>query len=318
MASFKNIQDVRADAGEFLTTLRIPVIDSVQKEYDPGYIALFTNAGVINFTVATGGSEVWTPLAVGPGSNTPAVTLANNVGTFAGAQGIFTGSYASTPGEKAINLYSIAAGANIVLSLINDTLVISGASGGSALLLDGGTAPGHQSLVENSIGPNLATKGLVGGSGISLSSTSTDVTINDTSNIASSGAGSSLVVSGANPNFVLRSIIGGSGVTVTQNVNDLTLTSSTNLTSVGAGSTLVPAGGGVGPNLQIKSIIGTGIATNITNANDVTINVPNTTLTNVGTVPATGNLVVNGTGPNLSVRGLLGEVSLLSRKLEPM
>ena len=240
----------------------------------------------------------WQPIATGPGSSTPAVTLANNVGTFAGAKGIFTGSYASLPNEKTVNLFSIAAGANIALATINDTIVISSAAGPGAILLDGGTAPGHQSLVENGIGPNLATKGLVGGTGISLSSTSTDVTVNNTSSLSSSGIGSSLVVNGLNPNFVLRSVIGGSGVSVTQDANDITLDATTNLSSVGAGASLIPTGDGTGPNLQIKSLIGTDAVTITNNANDLTIDVANVTLSD--TAPGV-SLISNGIGPNLDL-----------------
>jgi len=55
--------------------------------------------------------------------------------------------------------------------IFNDSVVISTASGPGALLLDGGTEPTHQSLVENSVGPHLATKGIVPGIGVSMTST---------------------------------------------------------------------------------------------------------------------------------------------------
>jgi hypothetical protein len=230
------------------------------------------------------------------------VTLVNNVTTpQPGAISIFTGSYTDVnPREKAANLRTIAPGANIAISQLNDSIVISGVAGPGAILIDGGTAPGHVSLVENSLGPNLATVGLVGGTGILLTPTppinSTDVIITATTNLASTGGGSSIVANGASPNLTTRSIIGGSGINVIQNPNDLTLSATTGLASVGSGNSIVK--NGTGPALTVKSLIGTDAVTITPNANDLTIDVPTTTLGDSG-----GNisLIVQGVGPSLDI-----------------
>ena len=48
--------------------------------------------------------------------------------------------------------------------------MISAATGSEAFLLDGGSGP-HQSIVESSFSPNLATKGLVAGQGLDFFNT---------------------------------------------------------------------------------------------------------------------------------------------------
>jgi hypothetical protein len=303
-SSFRLLADVRANTFEASTSSRAPAVaGTLQVDQEDGSIAYSVTDDTLNYKSAAG----WVPLSVGSGSTTPAVTLVNNTVTpQPGALSIFTGSYSDVnPKQRAANLYSLAPGANIALAQVNNAIVISGVAGAAAILLDGGTAPGHVSLVENSLGPNLATVGLVGGSGITLTPSppvnTTDVIITATTNLASTGAGSSLVSNGAGPNLTTRSIIGGTGISVTQNPNDLTLSTTVNLSSVGAGASLVE--NGTAPNLAVKSIIATGIATATNNPNDVTINVPNTTLTSVG---AGSSTVVNGTGPNLTTRSIIG------------
>ena len=74
-----------------------------------------------------------------------------------------------------------------------------------ASLSDAGTGT-HQSLVNDGVGPTLATKGLKAGTGISLSSTATDITI----------TGSSLVKYSTSVNLP-----GAGQVTITHNLNTL-------------------------------------------------------------------------------------------------
>ena len=91
-------------------------------------------------------------------------------------------------------------GISITTNDITDTITITNTSPGSAVTLtDAGTGV-HQSLVNDGIGPTLATKGLKAGAGISFTSTATDITItgigakNDGQGITLGAIGTSLTV----------------------------------------------------------------------------------------------------------------------------
>lgn len=74
----------------------------------------------------------------------------------------------------------LTAGAGISLSATGTDITITNTSTGAAVTLaDAGTAT-HESLVNDGVGPALATKGLKAGTGISLSATGTDITITNT------------------------------------------------------------------------------------------------------------------------------------------
>lgn len=69
------------------------------------------------------------------------------------------------------------AGIQLTTNNITDTITITNSDPGSAVtLIDAGTGI-HESIVNDGTGPALATKGLKAGTGISLTSTSTDITI---------------------------------------------------------------------------------------------------------------------------------------------
>ena len=170
--SFKLTGDARNQTSSTNAILRVPVYGALPANPNVGDIAF--GDGILNVS-----NGQWLPVAIGPGSDTPAVTGLESIGTFPGSLPIFTGYDPLQPTEKIAMISSVAPGANISLTVANNSLVISGVAGGSALLLDGGTTPGHQSLVENGIGPNLATKGLDVGQGLAFFNTgsSTDVSI---------------------------------------------------------------------------------------------------------------------------------------------
>ena len=71
-------------------------------------------------------------------------------------------------------------------------------------LTDAGTGT-HQSLVNDGTGPTLAVKGLKAGTGISVSSTSTDITVTNSAPdlIVALTAGTGIDITGAYPNFTI-------------------------------------------------------------------------------------------------------------------
>lgn len=95
------------------------------------------------------------------------------------------------------------------------------------------SAGGTESLVNDGVGPTLATKGLTAGAGISLSSTGTDITITNTStgaSVALSDAGTgtheSLVNDGTGPALATKGLKAGTGITLSSTGTDITITNS--------------------------------------------------------------------------------------------
>ena len=76
-------------------------------------------------------------------------------------------------------------GINVTTNAGTDTLTITNTDLGSSVTLSDAGTTTHESLVNDGTGPTLATKGLIAGTGITLSSTATDITITN-SNISNS------------------------------------------------------------------------------------------------------------------------------------
>lgn len=79
------------------------------------------------------------------------------------------------------------------------------------------SAGGTETLVNDGTGPALANKGLTAGTGISLSSTATDVTVTNSApdQVVALTAGTGIGITGAYPNFTITNSSPSSGGTVT-------------------------------------------------------------------------------------------------------
>ncbi len=122
------------------------------------------------------------------------------------------------------------------------------------------SAGGTESLVNDGVGPALATKGLTAGTGITLSSTATDVTITnsapDVPVVLTAGAGIS--TSGTYPNFTITNTDTGSAVTLA----DAGTTTHESLVNDGTGPALATKGLKAGTGISLSS---TGTDITITN-----------------------------------------------------
>lgn len=151
-------------------------------------------------------------------------------------------------------------------------------------LTDAGTGT-HQSLVNDGTGPTLAVKGLKAGTGISVSSTSTDITVTnsnpDQTVVLNNGAGIS--TSGTYPNF-----------TITNSAPDLivALTAGTGIDITGAypNFTIINDAPNVDQNLWATFAATTGSTTA-------------DTLTDTLTVIGTGGITTSITGDTLTIDG---------------
>ena len=179
------------------------------------------------------------------------------------------------------------------------------------------SAGGTESLVNDGVGPTLATKGLTAGTGISLSSTGTDITITNTATASSvtlssagTGPSNSLVNDGVGPAIAVKGLIAGTGVSFTSTLTDITVDN----TDPGSAVSLIDAGtttheslvnDGTGPALATKGLkAGTGISLSSTGT-DITIT--NTDTGSAVTLASAGGsqtLVNDGTGPSLATKGL--------------
>lgn len=145
------------------------------------------------------------------------------------------------------------------------------------------SAGGTESLVNDGVGSTLATKGLTAGTGISLSSTGTDITITNTATASSvtlssagTGPSNSLVNDGVGPAIAVKGLIAGTGVSFTSTLTDITVNntdpgSAVSLSNAGGSSSESLVNDGVGAALATKGLIaGTGISLSST-ASDITI-----------------------------------------------
>jgi hypothetical protein len=179
-----------------------------------------------------------------------------------------------------------------VLELIPDVTLVNSGSG--------------QSLVSDGNGPELGVKSITAGAGVSLTSTATNITINNTVSLYSGGSGVSLVSDGSNPTLGVKSITAGTATTLSDDGSNVTINSTgSNVSLSSAGGTHSLVGNGVGPSLTTRGLTpGTGVTISSTSS-QVTINSTgsNISLSNAGTGES---LVFNGAGPSMSTKGLGG------------
>lgn len=160
----------------------------------------------------------------------------------------------------------------IYYSTLTEWLPLAGGSGVVTLSSAGGTT-----LVNNGTSPGLIIKGLTAGTGVTLSSTASEITITNSSPASSvtlTNIGTTnLVGSGVGPALTLKGLVSGTGITLSSSATDITITNSS-------------------PGVSYTA--GTGI------------NISGTTISNTGVLSVTaGNstIVVSGTAANPIISG---------------
>ena len=204
------------------------------------------------------------------------------------------------PGND-INIAPVGTSGNLIINSLVDLEDVQLISTGAG-----------QSLVSYGTGPNLVTKSLVGGTGISIANSPTgSLTINNTVDLQyvrllSTGSGQSLVSYGTGPNLVTKSLIGGTGISIANSpTGSLTINNTVDLRNVlllstGTGETLVS--NGTGPNLAVKNLIAGSRMSITPSANSLTLQ----SLSQINNLGAGAQLVTNGLGPIMNIKSLLG------------
>lgn len=87
------------------------------------------------------------------------------------------------------------------------------------------------------LGPDFTVRGLIPGSGVSLTATDTDIIITNTntsqtSNLSSAGGTETLVNNGTGPNLVIKGLTAGSGIALTPSATDITISSALTFSSI--------------------------------------------------------------------------------------
>lgn len=144
----------------------------------------------VGFTAGTGISLAGTNPIIGSGT----VTITN-----------------SAPDQTVV----LTAGTGIGVAGVYPNFTISNTDPTSGVTL--ASAGGTETLVNDGTGPALANKGLTAGTGISLSSTATDVTVTNSApdQVVALTAGTGIGITGAYPNFTITNSSPSSGGTVT-------------------------------------------------------------------------------------------------------
>ena len=201
----------------------------------------------------------------------------------------------------------IAGGTGIQFSTTSNDITINNLSPAYSIALTNSSA-GGTSLINSGTNPSFSLKGLKVGTGLTISSVATDITIVNSSpassiqvNNVGTGASTSLISGNTvAPIFSIKGINVGIGLSLVNSATDIQLSSSTTLTNAGLlGTTLISSS--TNPTFTTKGITGgTGI-TITTNATDITVS-SSVALTNSGT----GTSILNSiTNPNFSTKGLL-------------
>lgn len=137
-----------------------------------------------------------------------------------------TTSLVGTPSSTTVATKGLTAGTGISLGTSSTDVTITNSDPASGVTLT--SAGGTETLVNDGTGPSLANKGLTAGTGISLGSTSSAVTITNSdpaSGVTLTNAGTtSLVNDGTGPAIATKGLVGGSGIALSTSSTDVTIT----------------------------------------------------------------------------------------------
>lgn len=167
----------------------------------------------------------------------------------------------------------------IVITTTNGVINWDGSGVGAAVTLT--SAGGIQTLVNDGVGPTLATKGLTAGSGIVLTSDAVSVTINNSDpgsavTLTSAGGVQTLVNDGVGPALATKGLTAGTGIslgsdTLSVTINNSDPGSAVTLTNVGTDvSNVTLPVTTTGPNMTVKGV-GAGNGLHTTQANNTII-----------------------------------------------
>jgi hypothetical protein len=128
-----------------------------------------------------------------------------------------------------LEIKAITAGPNISLTSDGDQVTIEATGAGSDVTL--ASAGGTETLVADGVGPDLENKGLSAGTGISLSSDASSVTITNSdpaSGVTLANAGTtSLVNGGAGPALTTKGLVAGTNISFSTSSTDVTISCNT-------------------------------------------------------------------------------------------
>jgi hypothetical protein len=244
-------------------------------------------------------------LAVTNGADT--VTLANAGG---GSTLVVDGT------GPALTTKSLTAGAGINFTVTANDIAIDAPAGATYSIADAGA--GDETLINDGTGPAFLLKKITAGTGITLASDGTQVTVTNagvgTTPTFTAGVGDEELFDGSplttfTPTF--KSLSAGAGISLAADANKITITNSaasavyTLATDAAAtGSSIVSTPSPTSADFRVRGIAaGSGITVGVVGADVVVTNSGAggvTTLANAGTA----TIVVDGTGPTLSVKGV--------------
>lgn len=211
---------------------------------------------------------------------------------------------------------SLTAGAGINFTVTANDIAIDAPGGATYSIADAGA--GDETLINDGTGPAFLLKKITAGTGITLGSDGTQVTITNagvgTTPTFTAGAGDQALFDGSplttfTPTF--KSLTAGAGISLAADANKITITNSAasavytlSTDAAATGSSIVSTPSPTSADFRVRGIAaGAGITVGVVGADVVVTNSGAggvTTLANGGT----NTIVVDGTGPTLSVKGV--------------
>lgn len=258
-----------------------------------------SNGSGISFT------EVSNNIQINNSSMASSITLTNS------GSGVGSNTLLASSTNPNFSTKGIIAGSDITITTTSNDLTIINNSPASTISVN--NSGSGSSLINSSstVNPNFYFKSFSVGSGISLTDTTNNLSITNSSpasgiSLSSVGIGNTLIpTTSSNPAFQTKSLIAGSGILITNNANDLTIENtgsagSISITSTGVGTSIIKSN--ANPTYVLKGLSGGTGVTITNNTNDLSI-ATNTTLTNGGT----GNTLVAtaSANPTLQTKGII-------------
>jgi hypothetical protein len=114
-------------------------------------------------------------------------------------------------------------------------VIDNGGGGGAITLTNSGTG---ETILNDTTNPSFSTKGIISGTGITTTSTATDITLTNSLpstliSLTNSGSGNTILNSTLNPSFSTKSITAGSNISILTTATDLTISSTASSSSTG-------------------------------------------------------------------------------------
>jgi hypothetical protein len=287
-------------------------IDQVSPTTTKGDIMVDDGTNVVRFPVGTDGQILSSNSATTEGIDWVDMTLSDVSGT--GDQTLI----GDGTGVE-LTLKKLSEGTGVSLSSDVNQITITNSEPASSVTVSDVSPTGDESIIGDGVGPDLTLKKITGGTQISVTADSNQITIDNdspatsvTNTDVSATGDETLIGDGTGPALTTKKLSASTGILLSSDANQVIITNSdpasdVSLADVSATGEESIIGDGTGPDLTVKKFTGGTAISVSSDVNQITIDndSPATSVT-LADVSATGDetLIGDGTGPDLTTKKL--------------